>query len=116
MSFLSCFSESTGSVSSSARAESRISEGSSDLSEEVLGSGHAKFYEQPNMTGMLPSKLAESNLPHRCYLLGRFLLLPTTLHLLRRRVITTRLEERRRARKARIGLVMRNSCRSFTIE
>jgi len=66
MSFLSGFSESRGSVSSSVRAESRISEGSPDLSEEVSDSGHAEFYEQPNMTGMLLSELTESNLPHCC--------------------------------------------------
>jgi len=65
MSFLSGFSESTGSVSSSARAESRISESSPDLFEEVSSSGHAEFYEQPNMTGILLSELAESNLPRR---------------------------------------------------
>jgi len=63
MSSLSGFSESTGSVSSSARIESRISEGSPNVSEEVSGSGHDEPLEQPNMAGMLPSELAESNLP-----------------------------------------------------
>jgi len=65
MSFLSGFSESTGSVSSSVGAESRVSEGSPSLSEEASGSDNAEFYEQPNMTGMLPSELAKSNLPRR---------------------------------------------------
>jgi len=65
MSFLSGFSESTGSVSSSVRAESRISEGSPNVSEEVSGSSHDEFLEQPNMADMLPFELAESNLPRR---------------------------------------------------
>jgi len=65
MSSLSGFSESTGSVSSSAMAESRVSEGSPILSEEVSGSEHDGASEQPNVVGMLPSKLSKNNMPHQ---------------------------------------------------
>jgi len=63
---LSGFSESTGNVSSRAMVESRVSEGSPILSEEVSGSEHGGASEQPNVAGMLPSELAENNMPHRC--------------------------------------------------
>jgi len=67
MSSLSGFSESAGSSSSSVRAMSRVSgSGNSPLiSEEESGNGGAEAFEQPTATGMLPSKIAESNLPRR---------------------------------------------------
>jgi len=65
MSSLSGFSESIGSVSSSVRAESRVLEGSPNISKEVSDSGQGESFDQPNMAGMLPSELAESNLPRR---------------------------------------------------
>jgi len=46
--------------------ESRVSEGSPILSEEVSGSEHGGASKQPNVAGMLPSELAENNMPHLC--------------------------------------------------
>jgi len=46
-------------------AKSRISEGSPNMSEEASGSGQDESFDRPNMVGMLPSELAENNLP-RC--------------------------------------------------
>jgi len=65
MSSLFGFSESTGSVSSSVMAKSRVSESSPIMFEEVSGSEHDGAPEQPNVVGMLPPELAENNMPHR---------------------------------------------------
>jgi len=63
MSSLSSFSESAGS-SSSVRAMSKVSRDSPLISEEASGNDGIEAFEQPIATGMLPSEIAESNLPH----------------------------------------------------
>jgi len=65
MSSFSGFTESTGSVSSSVRANFRGSEVSPIMFEEVLDSGYDKSYDHPNFDGMLLSEVAESSLPCR---------------------------------------------------
>jgi len=73
MSSLSGFSESTRSVSSSAREKSRVSEGLPNVSEKVFGSGQDESFEQPNMAGMFPSELARVTFPVALGMSGRAL-------------------------------------------
>ena len=65
MSSLSGFSESAGSSSSSVRALSRVSGDSPLISEEASGNDGDEAFEQPTATSILPSEIAESNLPSR---------------------------------------------------
>jgi len=60
---LSGFSESVGNSSSSVRAMSRVSGDLSPISEEASGNGGIEAFEQLTATSMLPSEIAESNLP-----------------------------------------------------
>jgi len=65
MSSLSGFSESTGSSSSSVRVRSRVFGDLPLIFKEVYGDDRDEALEQPTAIGMLPSKIAESNLPRR---------------------------------------------------
>jgi len=65
MSSLSGFSDFAGSSSSSVRAGSGVSGDSRLIFEEVSGDDRDEAFEQPSATGVLPSEIAESNLPRR---------------------------------------------------